>query len=131
MGIKEFFSSRAETSENHNTPELKTRYYKTTRTSAMKMLKQLIDAMPELELLDYAEERGEINAQYIGSKKAYLVASIITVFPYRTAIDFTIITKTSLPTDFGYSKQEVLKWYRKLDKSLEFVGVSLSGEQNK
>nr|WP_025027953.1 hypothetical protein [Caldalkalibacillus mannanilyticus] len=129
MGLKEFFSNRTETSENHQVKELRTRYYKTTKTQAMKVVKEMLEQEPRITLLDVSEDRGEINAEFIKPKRAYLVVNIITVFPYRTAIDFAIITKTSLPMDFGYSKKETLALYERLDKHLEFVGTSLSEKE--
>lgn len=127
MGIKDFFSYRTETGENHQQNELKTRYYKTNKTKAMKQIKELLEAEPHIKLLDYSEDHGEITAEYIKPKKAFLVISVITVFPFRTAIDLTITTKTLLlPMDGGFSKRAVLSMYKKLDKHLEFVGVGLS-----
>lgn len=127
MGIKDFFSYRTETREKHQQEELKTRYYKTNKARAMKQIKELLEAEPHIRLLHFSEEHGEITAEYIKPKKAFLVISVITVFPFRTAIDLTITTKRLLlPMDGGFSKKAVLALYRKLDKQLEFVGVGLS-----
>jgi len=129
MGLKNLFSNRTETSEQHQDPALRTRYYKTTKPQAIKKLKELLEQDPRISDIDISEERGEINAEIIKPKNAYLVANVITVFPFRTAIDFAVITKTVLPLDFGNSKKEVLALYQKLDKHLEFVGTSLSEKE--
>jgi hypothetical protein len=127
MGIKDIFSNRTETGERHGTETLRTRYYKANRSKAMKIAKDIIEADPRVRLLDYSEDHGEITAEFIKPKKAFMVASIITVFPFRTAIDFTITTNTALlPIDWGFSRREVQNLYKKLDQQLEFAGVGLS-----
>jgi hypothetical protein len=127
MGIKDIFSNRTETGERHRIETLRTRYYKTNKSKAMKTAKDLIETDPRVRLLNYSEDHGEITAEFIKPKKAFMVVSIITVFPFRTAIDFTITTKTTLlPMDGGFSKREVLTLYKKLDQQLEFAGVGLS-----
>lgn len=128
MGIKDFFSNRTETGEKHRTETLRTRYYKANKSKAMKNVKDIIEADPRIRLLDYLEDHGEITAEIIKPKKAFMVVSVITVFPFRTAIDFTITTNTMLlPMDWGFSKKEVFALYKKLDQRLEFAGVGLSG----
>jgi hypothetical protein len=127
MGIRDIFSNRTETGEKHKTQELRTRYYKANKPKVMKVVKELIEADPRIRLLDYSEGHGEVTAQYVKPKKAFMVVSVIMVFPFRTAVDFTITTSTKLlPIDGGFSKKEVLNYYKKLDKQLEFVGVGLS-----
>jgi hypothetical protein len=127
MGIKEIFSNRTETGERHQTVSLRTRYYKANKSKAMKMAKDLIESDPRIRLLDYSDDHGEITAEFIKPKKAFMVVSIITVFPFSTAIDFTITTNTFiLPIDWGFSRREVQNLYKKLDQQLEFAGVGLS-----
>lgn len=127
MGIKEFFTNRAETTDNHKIPELRTRYYKVNKQKAMEAVRFIVNQEERFKLLDYAEDLGEITVEILSPRKAFMVMSIITVFPFRTAIDFTITTSTLfLPIDLGYSKKQVISFYKKLDKQLEFAGVSLN-----
>jgi hypothetical protein len=127
MGIKDFFSNRTETEEKHRTEALRTRYYKANKLKAMKIVKDILEEDSRICVLDYSEDHGEITAEFIKPKKAFMVVSVITVFPFRTAVDFTITTNTVfLPMDWGFSRKEVLTLYKKLDQQLEFVGVGLS-----
>jgi hypothetical protein len=128
MGLKDILSNRTETAEKHHLEQFKTRYYKTTKSKALSTIKAIIEADDRMEILDYLEDLGEINVQILKPKKAFMVISIITVFPYRTAVDLTVVTQTGLPLDFGYSKTEVLELYKKIEKHLEFIGTSLSGD---
>jgi hypothetical protein len=104
-------------------------YYERGVVRAMMQIKELLEAEPNIKLLHFSEEHGEITAEYIKPKKAFLVISVITVFSFRTVIDLIITIKTLLlPMDGGFSKKAVLGLYKKLDKNLEFVGVGLSEE---
>lgn len=129
MGIKEFFSNRAETTDKHTIPELRTRYYKVNKQKAMEAVRYMINQEERFKLLDYSESLGEVTVEILSPRRAFMVLSVITVFPFRTAIDFTITTSTLLlPIDLGYSKKQVISFYKKLDKQLEFAGVSLNKE---
>lgn len=128
MGFFDAFTNRTETREKHKLKELRTRYYKIMKPQAIRVLSDLLDADQRIELLDVSEERGEIIAQIKKPRRAFMVASVITVHPYRTAIDFTITTETMiLPIDFGYSKKQVLQLYQKLDRQMEFAGTGVGG----
>lgn len=130
MGLKDFFSNRTETQDHHRISELQTRYYKATRSKVMETVKGILDRQPNVKVLDFLEEHGEITAELIKPRKAFLVVSVVTVFPYRTAIDLTITTNTLLlPIDWGYSRRTAIQLYEKFDKELEFVGVGLSENQ--
>ncbi|MDQ0337837.1 putative metalloprotease with PDZ domain [Caldalkalibacillus uzonensis] len=130
MGLRDFFTNRAETSDTHPNQALQTRYYKTTGQQAMKFLRDVIEQDPRLRLLSYSEEHAEITAEYIKPKKAFVVVSVIMVFPYRTAVDLTISTQTVWPTDFGFSRKQVQFFYRKLDERFEFAGTGLGEKKS-
>jgi 6-phosphogluconate dehydrogenase len=126
MGFRDFFTNRTETTENHHHEELRSRYYKTTKQKAIRILEDMLRSDQRIDLLSVSEELGEITAEVRKPRKAFMVISVIMVYPYRTAIDFTVTTQTKLlPIDGGYSKKEILRQYKKLDKQMEFVGVGL------
>ncbi|GAA0375577.1 cytosolic protein [Bacillus horti] len=131
MGFKDFFSNRTETLEQHRNKDLQTRYYKANKSKVMQAVKSIIESDPQLRLLDYSEDHGEITAEYIKPRKAFVVVSVITVFPYRTAVDFTITTSTLfLPIDWGFSRKATLHLYEKVNKELEFIGVGLTEKKD-
>ncbi|WP_202078186.1 cytosolic protein [Caldalkalibacillus salinus] len=127
MGIKDFFSNRAETQEIHRDERLQTRYYKANLKKSLDAVDDLLKADARINVLSYSEDHGEITAEFLKPKKAFIVVSCITVFPFRTAVDFTVTTKTTfLPFDAGFSKREVIHFYEKLDQRLTFAGTGLS-----
>lgn len=131
VGIRDTFnrmvSTRTETGEEHPIKELQTRYYKTTKDKAMRAVEDVVKQRG-FSIKRSEEDRGEIVAQTTSGKKVLLVVSVITVKPYRTAVDFSCATETALPSDFGYSRKLTLALYKELDQSLPYVGSALGSE---
>jgi hypothetical protein len=131
MGVKEtlsmLMSSRAETSEKHDSKEMKTRYYKTSQAKAIEAVESVIKK-EGLKVSRIEAERGEVIATSSSGKKILLIATVITVKPFRTAVDFSCSVETILPTDFGFSRKKVLRLYDLLDKELTYVGSALGDE---
>ncbi|ASB87957.1 cytosolic protein [Bacillus sonorensis] len=116
--IQGFFSTHAETSDHHPLDELKSRYYKATAKQALEAVKEVLDGLDCCTAISVSEERGEISAEVAKPRKAFLVATVVSVRPFDTAVDFNISTETFLPTDFGYSRSMVSSVYRELDRKL-------------
>jgi len=66
-----------------------------------------------------SEERGEISAEVKKTRKAFVVATVVSIRPFDTAVDFNVSTETFLPTDFGYSRGLVSTLYSELDGKLQ------------
>ncbi|MGD6816817.1 cytosolic protein [Metabacillus sp. 84] len=124
--IQAFLSSHSETSEAHMINDLRSRYYKTTAKKALEAVKSAAASREGCTVTSVSEERGEISVQVKKPKSALLVATVISVRPFETAVDFSVSTDTVLPTDFGYSKKVILEFYQKLDSELKFVGSGLN-----
>lgn len=131
MGIKEslqqLVSSRTETAERHAIEGLRTRYYKTSKDKALRAVEELLRAS-NWTITRSENDRGEIVAKHTKGKKMLLVATVITVKPFRTAIDFSCSVDTVLPSDFGYSRKVILSIYQEIDKELTYVGSGLGEE---
>jgi hypothetical protein len=120
-------TNHCETRENHEDEELRSHYYKATNNAVMKAVKELFSSSPEYELLSISEERGEFSAQTRRGKKAFIVATVISVRPLETAVDFSVTTETTLlPFDFGRSRSVIIDLYRKLDQRLPYIGSGLN-----
>ncbi|WP_270179544.1 cytosolic protein [Alkalihalobacillus sp. CinArs1] len=126
MGIKDFFTNRAETGENHPNEALKTHYFKTTKEQGYKAAKEVLLKHFKGEIVTDSLDRGEFVFQINGGKKALIVVTVVSVRPYRTAIDFSVSTETPLPVDFGYSKRVIETAYQALQKQLTFLGTGYS-----
>ncbi|KGA97840.1 hypothetical protein AJ85_11990 [Alkalihalobacillus alcalophilus ATCC 27647 = CGMCC 1.3604] len=120
-------SNRTETREAHQNDQLKTRYYKGSKEKVMEAVEHLIKKngfhVKRAEL-----ERGEIIGQQQKGTKQLIIATVITVRPFKTAVDFSISTDSLLPTDFGKSKKQVISFYEQLDKTLTFIGTGIGDE---
>ncbi|WP_099158731.1 cytosolic protein [Virgibacillus ndiopensis] len=119
--IAKYFSNHAETSENHWDPTLTTRYYKTTKDKGLSTLEQFFRNSPEYKLNSTSKEHGELSANVKKGKKAFIVATVIMVRPYQTAIDFSVTTESMLPFDFAHSTRLIQKLYTELNKELMLI----------
>jgi hypothetical protein len=120
-------TNHCETRDNHEDEELRSHYYKATNNAVMKAVKELFASSPDYELLSVSEERGEFSAQTRRGKKVFIVATVVSVRPLETAVDFSVTTETTLlPFDFGRSRNVIIDLYRKLDQRLPYIGSGLN-----
>lgn len=119
--IAKYFSDHAETKDVHMDPSLQTHYYKTTADKGLNMLETLFQSNHKYRVHAISRERGEISATIVKGKKAFVVATVIMVRPYRTAIDFSVTTESMLPFDFGYSHKVIHQLYLHTDKELPLI----------
>ncbi|WP_067730918.1 cytosolic protein [Oceanobacillus damuensis] len=119
--LKKYFSNHAETGEKHWDRSLKTHYYKTSKDKALTMLENFFGNNKEFDINSVSAEHGEISAVSKNGKKAFVVATVIMVQPYRTAIDFSVSTESILPFDFGYSAKLINRLYTQVNKELPLI----------
>ncbi|KIL16449.1 hypothetical protein [Bacillus safensis] len=122
--FKRFMSNHTETSDEHPVSELKSQYYKSTNAQVFQALEAMLSRSDSYQVTSVSAERGEISANIRLPKKAFLVATVISIRPFETAVDFNVTTETALPTDFGYSQKTVLSLYDELDKQLPRIDRS-------
>jgi hypothetical protein len=118
--IQQFFSNHLETQEHHHDPSLRTHYYKTTNSTALKTIEQVLVNQPGYKISSISTEHGEISVEISSPKKAFLVISVISVRPLETAVDFSVTYEGLL--SFGYCKDVISKLYNSLDKVLLHIG---------
>ncbi|MEH7651941.1 cytosolic protein [Bacillus safensis] len=122
--FKRFMSNHTETSDEHPVSELKSHYYKSTNAQVFQAVEAMLSRNDSYQVTSVLAERGEISANIRLPKKAFLVATIISIRPFETAVDFNVTTETALPTDFGNSQKTVLSLYDELDKQLPRIDRS-------
>ncbi|AVM24973.1 cytosolic protein [Bacillus pumilus] len=122
--FKRFMSNHTETSDEHPVSELKSHYYKSTNAQALQAVEAILSRNDSYQVTSVSAERGEISANIRMQKKAFLVATVISIRPFETAVDFNVTTETALPTDFGHSQKVVLSLYDELDKQLPRIDRS-------
>ncbi|WP_181349794.1 cytosolic protein [Thalassobacillus sp. CUG 92003] len=118
--ISTYLSNHSETAENHWDPKLETHYFKTTKDKAFSAVETMLNRSPS-RVISVSKEHGEINVHYQGKRKAFIVASVIMVRPFRTAVDFSVTTESGGPVDFGFSKKLISQFYEQLNKELPRV----------
>lgn len=119
--LTQVFSGHVETRENHEDEALKTHYYKTTKDRLMQELVRIFNNQNRYEIVAESKERGEISVNIRGRKLFYLVATVIMVRPFRTAVDFSVTAKRGM--DFGFGRKVVGTLYEELAKSFEYIGT--------
>ncbi|MEH7236285.1 cytosolic protein [Bacillus sp. JJ1562] len=123
MGLQAFFSNHSETRDKHSDELLRSHYYKITNKKAIEAVKKVINNLDGYHINSVSEERGEISISIKKGRKAFVVATIVSVRPFETAIDFAVTTETLLlPIDFGYSRKVIMNLYQHLDKELPLSG---------
>ncbi|MCR6474024.1 cytosolic protein [Bacillus safensis] len=122
--FKRFMSNHTETSDEHPVSELKSHYYKSTNAQVFQAVETILSRSDSYQVTSVSAERGEISANIRLPKKAFLVATVISIRPFETAVDFNVTTEMALPTDFGYSQKTVLSLYDELDKQLPRIDRS-------
>ncbi|MCY7709296.1 cytosolic protein [Bacillus safensis] len=124
QNFKRFMSNHTETSDEHPVTELKSHYYKSTNAQVFQAVEAILSRNDSYQVTSVSAERGEISANIRLPKKAFLVATVISIRPFETAVYFNVTTETALPTDFGYSQKTVLSLYDELDKQLPRIDRS-------
>lgn len=119
--LRKYFSNHAETRDEHVDPTLKTRYYKTTKDRGLAALENLFNNSQTYKLNSISKDHGEISVLKTKGKKAFIVATVIMVKPFQTAVDFSFTTESLLPFDFGYSTREIQKLYELVNKELTLI----------
>lgn len=119
--LGQFFSNRSETNDKHWNESLQTRYYKTTKDKAMSTVENVLGNTQRFEVNFISKDHGEINIGIKKGKKAFIIATIVMVKPYQTAIDFTVTTESIIPIDFGYSRKVISELYEQINKELTLI----------
>ncbi|TQS76235.1 cytosolic protein [Ornithinibacillus gellani] len=119
--VQKNFNNHAESRDEHWNKTLQTKYYKTTKDKAMESLISLFERSEKYNLNAVSKEHGEISVTIKKGKKAFIVATVIMVRPYQTAIDFSVTTESIIPFDFGYSTKVIHHLYELVGRDLQVL----------
>lgn len=117
--ISRYLSTHSETSEQHKDTALITHYYKAKHDEVFRAVEEMFPSPSEIKAV--SRERGELTITYRGKRRAFVVATIIMVRPFRTAVDFSVTTDSGGPVDFGYSRNLIVQFYEQLDRQFTAV----------
>lgn len=119
--VGKYFNNHAESRENHWDPILQSHYYKTTKDKGMSTLENFFNHSQVYKVNSISKEHGEISVTVKKGKKVFIVATVIMVRPFHTAIDFSVTTESIVPFDFGYSTRLIQKLYAQINKELPLI----------
>ncbi|UOQ46181.1 cytosolic protein [Halobacillus salinarum] len=115
-------SKHSETSENHRDEGLVSHYYKAKKDEVFRAVEAMFDTPSEV--VASSKERGEITIKYKGKRSAFVVATVIMVRPFQTAVDFSVTTESGGPIDFGFSRNLIVSLYQQLDRQFPSIDPS-------
>ncbi|TMU85784.1 cytosolic protein [Bacillus sp. BHET2] len=115
------FQSECETSDAHEDKELQTRYFKSMHQGAFNGVLDLFSSS-EYEVISQSKDRGEITVRKNGMPQLFIVATVITVRPSETAIDFKISAdKGKIFGTYTVLKAQINHYYQRLDSDMKKV----------
>ncbi len=116
--IKRFFNNHSETSDNHIDKSLKTRYYKASKNTVIQTVEDYFNSSPDFSIHARSDQHGEIGATSKRGKKVLVIATVVMVRPYHTALDFSVTTETPVHIDFGHSNKIIRRVYQHVNEQL-------------
>ncbi|RHW40708.1 hypothetical protein D1B31_10985 [Neobacillus notoginsengisoli] len=123
------FSNVCETSEKHSDRDLSTHYYRANKETLFTSLEEILKSRPAFTVADSSKERGEIACEIGKPFPCFLIATIVTVRPFETAVDFHLSTeRPAIMGNYSTLKREILKLYKELDKSHTYIGSGKNSE---
>jgi len=122
-GLLKRFEKQCETSDNHKDEALQTRYYKGNLNQLFSSVEEIFHSDKQAKVVNSAKEHGELAIEVNRGRKIFMIITIITVKPYQTAVDVNASTETgSLTGVYGHLKEEILRFYQKLDQKSTYIG---------
>ena len=115
------FQSECETLDRHEDPDLQSHYYKSMHTGAFNAVLELFSSS-EYEVLSQSKDRGEITVRKNGTPRLFIVATVITVRPLETAVDFKVSAdKGRIFGTYTVLKAQINHYYQRLNSDLTRV----------
>lgn len=109
--INKYFSKQRETSDKHSDPTLQTHYYRINKNDGLDKVKTYLK-QNNYKINSTSEEYGEV---VVSKNSLFIVISIITVSPFKTAIDLTVTSNAALPVGLGASTKCIQQLYNEFD----------------
>jgi hypothetical protein len=115
------FQSECETSDRNEDPDLRSRYYKAMHGAAYSAVLELFSSS-EYEVISESKERGEITVRKNGTPRLFIVATVITVRPLETAVDFKVSAdRGKIFGTYTVLKAQIGHYYSRLDSRMTKV----------
>lgn len=117
------FQKECETSDDHFDPDLKSHYYKASFDKVYDAVLEMFEKDENFKVVTASKERGEIAVNMTLRPKPFIVATVVQVRPFETAVDFMVSSeKFSLTGIYPALKRVALQLFRRLDQKLPYIG---------
>lgn len=124
VGFFTRFKKEIETSDNQSDDSLKTHYYKATFNQVFDSTEKMFRNDADCQITTVSKEHGEISVEISKPFPCFLIATIVSVKPLETAVDFTISSeKFSLFGLYPDLKKRINSYYEKMNQIHTNIGV--------
>ncbi|WP_042354827.1 hypothetical protein [Bacillus rubiinfantis] len=118
------FKKEVETSDHHKDENLRTHYYKGSFNQIFDSAEKIFKDDADCQITTVSKEHGEIAVEVKKPFPCFLVATIVSVKPLETAVDFNISTdKFSLFGIYPQLTGRISSFYQKLNQQHHNLAV--------
>jgi hypothetical protein len=118
------FSKQVETKDTHPDDELKTHYYKATFNQLFDTVEKLFKEDADCRVTTVSKDHGEIAVEVAKPIPCFLIATVVSVRPMETAVDFNISSEQfRLSGTYPLLKMRIRSYYDKIKTKHTFMGT--------
>ncbi|MGG1677659.1 hypothetical protein ACIFOT_18125 [Neobacillus sp. NRS-1170] len=111
------FKREIETSDGNSDTSLKTHYYKATFNQLFESAEKMFREDADCRITTVSKEHGEIAVEIHKPFSCFLIATIVSVKPMQTAVDFNISSeKFSLLGIYPDLKKRINSYYERMNQ---------------
>lgn len=123
MSLFTRFKKEIETADHQSDAALKTHYYKGTFNQLFDSVEKMFKEDADCQVTTVSKEHGEIAVEVNKPFPCFLIATIVSVKPMETAVDFTISSeKFSLLGTYPELKKRINSYYQKINQLHTNIG---------
>ncbi|WP_409270880.1 cytosolic protein [Neobacillus sp. SCS-31] len=127
--VMQRFSNVCATSEGNPDGGLRTHYYRSGKDPLFTSLEGILGKQPGCRIVESSKERGEIACELSEPLPCFLIATIVNVRPFETAVDFHLSTeRPAIMANYGKLRGIALDLYKALDKAHTYIGSGKNSE---
>lgn len=111
------FSKHIETNDRQPDEQLKTHYFKANFNQLFAAVEKLFREDADCRITTVSKEHGEIAVEVYKPIPCFLVATVVSVKPMESAVDFNISSERfSISGTYPALKKRIISYYDKLKK---------------
>jgi adenylate cyclase len=119
------FNKQLETKDGHSDDQLKTHYYKANLNQLFQSVEKLFREDADCRITTVSKEHGEIAVEVNKPIPCFLIATVVSVKPLETAVDFNISSEQfSFTGTYPVLRKRVISYYEKLNQLHTLLGIS-------